>query len=194
MRIVFATNNANKMSEVRAMAPQVEFVSLKEVGCTEEIPETGETLEYNSMEKAAHVRDRYKVDCISEDTGLEIEALNGKPGVHTAYYGGVQRSADANMSRVMHELQDVASRKARFRTVFTLLLDGEEHQFEGICPGRIAIKRSGTDGFGYDPIFIPDEQEGERSFAEMSQAEKAAISHRGRGLRKVLNFLQERQV
>ena len=191
MQLVFATNNANKVAEIQEqLGDDYSFLSLKDIECHEEIPETSGTLEGNARQKAYHVLDNYGYECFSEDTGLEIEALNGAPGVDTAHYAGPERSAEANNQKALQELSGKTNRKAQFRTVICLLHDGEEHLFEGICPGKITETLSGAGGFGYDPIFVPDEGDG-RSFAEMTSAEKTAISHRGRAVAKLVEFLHK---
>ena len=190
--MVFATNNPHKIAEIRAqLGDAYDFRSLRDIGCNEELPETTPTLEGNARQKARYVHDHYGQDCFSEDTGLEIPALGGAPGVDTAHYAGPARDAAANNARVLKELTGRADRSARFRTVICLLINGEEHRFEGICPGRIAPVADGAGGFGYDPIFVPDEGDG-RPFARMTPAEKNAISHRGRAMRKLTAFLAER--
>ena len=189
--LVFATNNPNKIAELQQqLGDRYRFRGLKDIGCTEEIPETTGTIPGNARQKARHVHEHYGVDCFSEDTGLEIAALGGQPGVDTAHYAGPERDAGANNRKVLSELKDRDDRRARFRTVICLILDGKEHLFEGICPGRIAPQPRGEGGFGYDPIFLPDGGNG-RSFAEMSAAEKAAVSHRGRAVRALVEFLRD---
>ena len=193
-QLVFATNNPHKIAEVRAqLGDAYDFLSLRDIGCHEEIPETQRTLEGNARQKARHVRDGYGYDCFSEDTGLEIAALGGAPGVDTAHYAGPERSAVANNARVLRELGDTADRTARFRTVLCLILGDEEHYFEGVCAGRIAGAARGDDGFGYDPVFVPDDGDG-RAFAEMSGAEKRSMSHRARAMTKLQDFLRQRAV
>ena len=189
MALVFATNNPNKIAEIQSqLGSRYVFKSLKDIGCTEEIPETTGTIPGNAAQKAHFIRDNYGHDCFSEDTGLEVEALDGAPGVDTAHYAGAERDAVANYSRVLSELRDVAYRRARFRTVICLVMDGEEHLFEGICTGKIAKEPIGRGGFGYDPVFIPDEADG-RTFAQMTKTEKQIISHRGRAVTKLIDFL-----
>lgn len=166
-----------------------EIVSLKSIGCEEDIPETQPTLEGNALQKARYVKENYGADCFSEDTGLEIEALGGAPGVITARYAGPERDPDANMDLVLQKLQDKTNRKAQFRTVIALIINGEEHLFEGIVTGRIAHEKRGAGGFGYDPIFIPDGYE--QTFAELSAEIKNDISHRARATRKLIGFLKE---
>ena len=183
--LVFATTNAHKIAEIQEqVGDRYTFRSLQDIGCTESIPETADTLEGNARLKARHVLDQYGQDCFSEDTGLEVYALNGEPGVGTAHYAGPQRSASDNNRKLLSELSNRKDRLACFRTVICLLQDGEEHFFEGSCEGRIATFPTGQDGFGYDPIFIPTEGDG-RSFAQMTRAEKACFSHRARAMEKL---------
>ena len=190
--LVFATNNAHKIAEIREqLGNRYTFRSLQDIGCNEAIPETAATLEGNARLKARHVLEHYGQDCFSEDTGLEVYALNGEPGVGTAHYAGPQRSADDNNRKLLSELSNRKDRLACFRTVICLLQDGEEHFFEGTCEGRIATFPTGQDGFGYDPIFIATEGDG-RSFAQMSRAEKARFSHRARAMDKLEAYLRTR--
>ena len=185
--VIFATSNPNKVREVNEMLPHLSIKSLKDIGCMEEVPETTATIHGNALQKARYVSEKYKVDCFSEDTGLEVEALNGEPGVDTAHYAGPQRSAKANMALLLTNLEGKGNRKARFRTVVALILNGKEHQFEGVVNGTIAPQKMGDGGFGYDPIFIPDGYH--ISFAEMDKYEKNKISHRGRAIKKLMQFL-----
>jgi len=166
-----------------------EFIGLKDIGCTEDVPETQETIEGNALQKARYVKKHYGVDCFSEDTGLEIDALDGAPGVYTARYGGPERSADKNMARVQKELSDSANRGGQFKTVIALILNGEEHVFEGIARGTIRKEKSGEGGFGYDPIFEPKGYD--ITFAEMDSTEKNKISHRGQAVRALIAFLEK---
>ena len=190
--LVFATNNAHKIAEIRQqLGDRYTFRSLADIGCTEAIPETADTLEGNALLKARHVRDNYQQDCFSEDTGLEVYALHGAPGVGTAHYAGPARSAEANNQKLLSELASRKDRLARFRTVICLLQDGEEHYFEGVCEGRIGTCPIGRAGFGYDPVFIPREGDG-RSFAQMTMDEKAAFSHRARAMAKLEEHLKTR--
>ncbi len=192
-KIVFATNNPNKIREVNTLlSGRYHFLSLKDIGCLEELEESRPTLEGNAIQKAQYVYDTYKEDCFSEDTGLEIMALDGAPGVITARYAGPKRDNQANMARVLSELADKDDRSAQFRTVLALFLDGEQHLFEGIVTGHIAMTPSGRDGFGYDPLFIPDGHSS--TFAEMSAKDKNEISHRGRAIRKLIKFLGEKEL
>ena len=186
--LVFATNNAHKLNEVRNILESLFFVKgLKDIGCTEDIPETGITLEQNASIKSSYVLEKYGIDCFADDTGLEIEALDGRPGVYSARYGGESHNAEKNMERVLMELKSLSNRSAQFRTVISLRLNGKEHLFEGIVKGQIIEDKRGTDGFGYDPIFIPDGYT--KTFAEMSQNEKNEISHRALATQKLISFL-----
>ncbi len=188
MKIVFATNNPNKLKEIQALMPTgIEILSLKEIGCTEDIPETGDTLEANAFQKAHYLKEHYGYDCFADDTGLEVDALEGAPGVYSARYAGPERSAEANMAKILSELKGNNNRKAQFRTAIALILNGEEHLFEGKVEGHIIEAKQGKEGFGYDPIFIPENET--RSFAQMSMEEKGAISHRGRAVRKLVEHL-----
>ena len=188
MKLVFATQNQNKAKEIQQIVPEGIIVStLNEIGCTEDIPETAQTLEGNAALKSLFVVDNYRLDCFSDDTGLEIEALNGEPGVLSARYAGEENNSDKNMELVLQKLQNQSNRKARFRTVISLRLNEIEHQFEGIVNGSIRYEKSGTKGFGYDPIFQPDGYE--ITFSEMSMDEKNRISHRGKAIQKLIEFL-----
>ena len=188
MKIVFATNNPNKLEEIQSLIPkEIEIISLKEIGCNEDIPETGDTLEANAFQKAHYIKDNFNYDCFADDTGLEIDELNGDPGVYSARYAGPERNANANMNKVLNELKGKKNRKAQFRTAIALILKGEEHLFEGKVEGYISKDKQGNEGFGYDPIFIPENNI--RSFAQMSMQEKGAISHRGRAVKKLVTYL-----
>ncbi len=189
-KLVFATGNAHKIAEVnRLLAGLYEIVPMAEVGITEDIPETADTLEGNALQKARYVYERTGMDCFSEDTGLEVEALGGRPGVHSARYAGADKDSTANMEKLLRELQGQTNRQARFRTVIALILGGREYFFEGIAPGRIATEPSGAGGFGYDPIFVPEGHT--RTFAEMTADEKNAISHRGKAVARLVEFLRK---
>lgn len=186
--LVFATSNPNKLKEVKAMLQgQFELKSLKDIGCTEEIPETAPTIEGNAIQKATYVREHYQLDCFAEDTGLEIDALDGEPGVYTARYAGPARDADANMDLVLEKLASLENRSAQFKTVIALIQNGQTHTFEGIVRGTIAHQKSGETGFGYDPIFIPEGYQ--RTFSEMTAEEKNQISHRARAIQQLQSFL-----
>jgi len=188
--LIFATGNFNKVKEVRQMLDEsMEIISMREIGVTEEIPETSDTIQGNALQKARYLADKYKVNCFSEDTGLEVDVLDGAPGVYTARYGGESRDADDNMDRLLMELMGKMNRAAQFRTVIALILDGKEYTFEGICRGSILRSRRGNGGFGYDPVFQPLGY-GE-SFAELSPTIKNSISHRGLAMRQLIAFLQK---
>ena len=190
MKIVFATNNPNKLKEIQSLIPkEIEIISLNEIGCSEDIPETGDTLEANAFQKAHYIKDNFNYDCFADDTGLEIDELNGDPGVYSARYAGPERNANANMNKVLNELKGKKNRKAQFRTAIALILNGEEHLFEGKVEGYISKDKQGNEGFGYDPIFIPENDI--RSFAQMSMQEKGAISHRGRAVRNLVAYLNK---
>lgn len=187
-KICFATNNLNKLREIQQILEgKFQLLSLKELGCLVELPENQETLEGNSLEKATYVSKNFNVAVFADDTGLEINALDGAPGVYSARYAGLQRSSLDNMNKVLSELKGKKDRKARFRTVVTLIKDGAINQFEGIVEGSISDKLTGKDGFGYDPIFIPEERT--ITFAEMTMEEKNQISHRKRAIEKLVEFL-----
>ncbi|CAM1372519.1 dITP/XTP pyrophosphatase [Tenacibaculum litopenaei] len=189
MKLVFATNNLNKLAEVQQMLPDsIELVSLKDIGCYEDIPETATTLEGNAQIKANHITETYGYNCFADDTGLEVEALNGAPGVYSARYAGEPSNADNNMDKLLHALNNASTRAAQFRTAICLNLNGEQFLFEGVCTGEILSEREGAKGFGYDPIFKPTGHP--RSFANMTAAEKNAISHRGLAIQKLVNFLK----
>ena len=188
MKIIFATNNAHKLSEVQAVLGEgFELVTPRMCGVEEEIPETAETLEGNARQKAHYLHERTGLDCFADDTGLEVEALGGAPGVHSARYATDGHDTAANNRLLLKNLAGEANRRARFRTVICLIERGEEHLFEGIVEGRIIDHETGTEGFGYDPLFVPEGFD--RTFAEMSAEEKNAISHRGRAVRKLVEYL-----
>ena len=190
MKIVFATNNAHKLSEVRAVLGEgFELVTLREVGITEDIPETGATLDENASQKAQYVYERTGLDCFADDTGLEVEALNGAPGVRSARYATEGHDFAANNSKLLHELEGKTNRRARFRTVISLIRGGVDQQVEGIVEGRIATEEAGCGGFGYDPLFVPDGHT--VTFAEMSADAKNAISHRGRAVAELVKLLRD---
>jgi len=189
--IIFATNNQNKVEEVRAVLGKgFKIVTLKEAGIDIDIPEPFDTLKANASQKSKTIFDITGKNCFSEDTGLEVDALNGEPGVKSARYAGEGRSFDDNIDKLLGRLQDADSRLARFRTVISLILDGKEYFFEGICPGRIIMERIGNNGFGYDPVFVPDGSD--KTFAEMAMAEKNKFSHRKKAMEKLISFLSER--
>ncbi|MDP3912835.1 MAG: non-canonical purine NTP diphosphatase [Bacteroidota bacterium] len=188
MKLVFATNNLHKLQEIKQMLNgSFELLCLNDIGCEDDIPENQATLEGNAAEKSFFIYNKYGLNCFADDTGLEIEALNGEPGVYSARYAGEERSAGNNMDLVLARLDKINNRKARFRTVISLVIDGNETQFEGIVDGQILEEKRGETGFGYDPIFKPDESD--RSFAEMPMDEKNKISHRGRAVQKLVEYL-----
>ncbi|HPF50283.1 MAG TPA: non-canonical purine NTP diphosphatase [Draconibacterium sp.] len=190
MDIVFATNNQHKLKELQAiLGNEFHLLSLNDIGCEEEIPEEQETLEGNASQKSYFIYNKYGYNCFADDTGLEIEALNGEPGVYSARYAGEEKSAEANMKKVLDKMAKINDRKARFRTVISLILNGEEQLFDGIVHGIILKEKRGEAGFGYDPIFQPDGFD--QSFAEMDLSEKNKISHRGRAVQKLVNCLKE---
>ena len=188
-KLIFATGNPNKVKEVRhLLGDEFEVGGLQDVNCTEELPETTPTILGNALQKARYVYEKYGVNCFSEDTGLEIDALNGEPGVHSARYAGEEKDPQANMELVLRKMEGVENRSARFRTVIALLLDGKAYTFEGVAEGVIEKEKSGTGGFGYDPIFRP---EGAAfTFAQMDLAQKSAISHRAKAIAQLISFLK----
>jgi XTP/dITP diphosphohydrolase len=188
MKLVFASNNAHKLQEVRAILPEHEILSLEDIGCHADIPETADTLEGNSLLKAQYVWEHYHLDCFADDTGLEIEALGNLPGVRTARWAGEPSNPANNRKKALQELSDKTNRNARFRTVVTLIRDGKPQQVEGIVRGSIATAEYGNGGFGYDPIFIPDGYS--ETFSQMSSQGKNLISHRGRAVRKLADYLK----
>ena len=189
--IIFATNNAHKLSEVQALlGDKFRLVTLRDCGITEDIPETADTLDGNASQKSHYLYDRVGKNCFADDTGLEVEVLGGAPGVRSARYATDGHDFEANNRLLLKNLEGEDNRKARFRTVISLILDGEEHLFEGIVEGRITESAAGCGGFGYDPLFVPDGYD--CTFAEMSADEKNAISHRGRAVQKLVEFLKER--
>lgn len=192
MRIVFATNNKHKLHEIREiLGSQYEIVSLSELGCYDDIPETGTTLEENAWQKADYINQHYgPVNVFADDTGLEVKALGGAPGVHSARFAeGTDHDSEANMTKLLNNLQGKEDRMARFRTVIALILNGERHTFEGEVKGHIAHSRSGSGGFGYDPIFVPEGYD--QSFAALGEEIKNNISHRARAVRKLADFLKK---
>ena len=190
MKLVFATNNSHKLQEIHhLLSDSIELLSLNVINCTDDIPENQETLEGNAAEKSFYIFNKYGLNCFADDTGLEIEALNGEPGVYSARYAGEERSADQNMNLVLSKMAKIKNRKARFRTLISLVIDGHEIQFEGVVAGQILEEKRGITGFGYDPIFLPDESP--LSFAEMSMSEKNRISHRGRAVQKLVEYLTQ---
>lgn len=193
MRIIFATANRGKLREAaEVLGPGFEVVSPADLGITEDIPETGATLQENSLQKAQYLFDRTGLPCFADDTGLEVDALGGAPGIYSARYAGPGHDSEANMDKLLAELIRLDDRRARFRTVVTLILtDGQPHFFEGSCEGSIARERHGTGGFGYDPVFLPDAYPG-RTLAEVSEEEKNAVSHRGKAIRAMAEWLRSK--
>ena len=189
MKIVFATNNKHKLEEIKdILGKDFEIVSLAEIGCHEDIPETGLTLEENARQKSTYIVEHYNHDCFADDTGLEVDALNGEPGVHSARYAeGTDHDSEANMRKLLSKMANIKDRTARFRTVISLIINGVEHQFEGRVEGRIATEKHGKEGFGYDPIFIPEGYN--KSFAELGEEVKNQISHRARAVKKLAEYL-----
>ena len=190
MKLCFATNNANKLAEIRILLGDKFIIkSLKDIACEEDLAEDHDTLEANSLQKAQYVFNKYNTNCFADDTGLEVDTLNGEPGVYSARYAGSQRSNEDNMALLLEKMKGKENRGAQFRTVITLVLPSETKQFEGIVRGKIATEKSGEKGFGYDPIFIPEDHE--ESFAEMPLEKKNSMSHRARAMTKLINYLKE---
>ncbi|MHB1147564.1 MAG: non-canonical purine NTP diphosphatase [Lutibacter sp.] len=189
LKLVFATNNQHKLEEVQAMLTNFDIVSLADINCFEDIPETADTLEGNAILKANFITKKYGLDCFADDTGLEVEALNNEPGVYSARYAGENNNADANMAKLLKNLENTQNRKAQFKTAIALNIQGKQFIFEGICKGTILTEKRGESGFGYDPIFMPEDFN--RSFAEMNLAEKGNISHRGKAIEKLITYLNE---
>jgi XTP/dITP diphosphohydrolase len=189
VKLIFATHNSNKAFEIQKLLPEhFQILTLNDIYFQEEIPENEPTIEANSAFKVQFIFDKFNLNCFADDTGLEIESLNGKPGVHSARYAGEERNSDANMNRVLEELNGVENRNARFKTFITLIIHGEQHQFEGIVDGTIIEEKRGSNGFGYDPIFIPEDES--KTFAEMNLNEKNKFSHRARAFEKMIAFLK----
>jgi XTP/dITP diphosphohydrolase len=190
MRLVFATNNKHKLQEVRdIVGDRVEVLSLADIGCYDDIPETADTLQGNALIKARHIYEKYGLDCFADDTGLEVEALNGAPGVYSARYAGEECDSEANMRKLLENLTGKTNRNAQFRTVIALIVKGEEMLFNGIVKGAIATEKRGDSGFGYDPVFIPEGHS--ESFAQMSSEMKNSMSHRFRATQQLGNYLKE---
>ena len=190
MKLVFATNNRHKLDEVRAiLGNRIEVLSLNDINCHDEIPETADTLEGNALIKARYIHDKFGVDCFADDTGLEVEALDGEPGVYSARYAGEECDSEANMRKLLHNLTGKNNRNAQFRTVIALIIKGEEKLFNGIVKGTISHEKNGNSGFGYDPIFIPEGFS--ESFAQMTGDMKNSISHRYRATEELSNYLKQ---
>ena len=187
MKLVFATNNPNKLSELQDLVPEgIEILSLKDINCNEELPETNPTLEGNALQKAKYVFDNYGYNCFADDTGLEVKALNNAPGVYSARYAGPNASAENNINMLLENMTGIQDRSARFKTVIALSFKGEDILFEGICQGSIISQKKGAKGFGYDPIFLPDGKN--QTFAEMTLKEKSTIGHRGKAMQKLITY------
>lgn len=189
-KFVFATNNAHKLEEVTAiLGDKIELLSMKDIHCHADIPETADTLEGNALLKARYIFENYNMDCFADDTGLEVEALNGAPGVYSARYAGDAHNSEANMRKLLQDMEGIENRKAQFRTVFALIINGKEHLFEDIVKGEITKHRCGSSGFGYDPVFIPEGYT--QTYAEMGNTLKNKISHRALATNKLCNFLSK---
>lgn len=189
-KFVFATNNAHKLEEVTAiLGDKIELLSMKDIHCHADIPETADTLEGNALLKARYIFENYNMDCFADDTGLEVEALNGAPGVYSARYAGDAHNSEANMRKLLQDMEGIENHKAQFRTVFALIINGKEHLFEGIVKGEITKHRCGSSGFGYDPVFIPEGYT--QTYAEMGNTLKNKISHRALATNKLCNFLSK---
>jgi XTP/dITP diphosphohydrolase len=189
-KFVFATDNAHKLEEVTAiLGDKIELLSMKDIHCHADIPETADTLEGNALLKARYIFENYNMDCFADDTGLEVEALNGAPGVYSARYAGDAHNSEANMRKLLQDMEGIENRKAQFRTVFALIINGKEHLFEGIVKGEITKHRCGSSGFGYDPVFIPEGYT--QTYAEMGNTLKNKISHRALATNKLCNFLSK---
>ena len=188
MQLVFATNNINKIKEVQELIPNgIELLSLKDINCTEDIPETQDTISGNAIQKAEYIKQHYGFDCFADDTGLEVEALDGEPGVLSARYAGPQRDANDNMEKLLNKLNTNTNRNAQFKTVIALIINDKIHTFTGICKGEITLKKSGSKGFGYDPIFKAEGYD--QTFAEITLDEKNKIGHRGKAVSQLVDFL-----
>ena len=187
LKLVFATNNQNKLKEVQAMLTNFEIVSLADINCFEDIPETAATLEGNAIIKANYVTEKFGLNCFADDTGLEVEALNNEPGVYSARYAGIENNSENNMNKLLTELGDNLNRNAQFKTVIALNINKKQFIFDGICKGQILTAKKGIGGFGYDPIFMPKGYN--KSFAEMDLKEKGTISHRGKAIQQLVHFL-----
>jgi len=188
MELVFASNNKNKIAEIQSMLPEsIKILSLEDINCLEDIPETADTIEGNAILKADYVTQKYGYDCFADDTGLEVSALNGEPGVYSARYAGEQKNADDNMNKLLDALKNEKNRSAQFKTVITLNLKGKQYLFTGIASGNITLEKTGTNGFGYDPIFQPENYN--ETFAQLSLETKNTIGHRGKAVKQLIDFL-----
>lgn len=188
MKLVFASNNKNKIAEIQSMLPEsIKILSLEDINCLEDIPETADTIEGNAILKADYVTQKYGYDCFADDTGLEVNALNGEPGVYSARYAGEQKNADDNMNKLLEALKNEKNRTAHFKTVITLNLAGKQYLYTGIAKGEITLRKTGTNGFGYDPIFKPENYS--ETFAELPLEVKNKIGHRGKAVHQLIDFL-----
>ncbi|MFD1614166.1 non-canonical purine NTP diphosphatase [Gelatiniphilus marinus] len=188
MQLVFATNNLNKLKEVQALIPaHIKLLSLKDIGCFEEVPENQNTIEGNAKQKATYIKQHYGYNCFADDTGLEVDALNGAPGVYSARYAGEQRNANDNTNKLLNELNQTKNRSAQFKTVISLQLNNKQHTFTGICKGEITHTKQGEKGFGYDPVFKPNGYS--ETFAQMDLNLKNRIGHRGKAIKLLVNYL-----
>ena len=187
LKLVFATNNKNKLKEVQAMLTNFEIVSLADINCFDDIPETADTLTGNAILKADYITKKFGLNCFADDTGLEVKALNGEPGVYSARYAGTENNSEKNMHKLLTKLGDNLNREAQFKTAIALNINKKQFIFEGICKGHILKQKQGSSGFGYDPIFMPEGFK--KSFAEMDLSEKGAISHRGKAIQELVHFL-----
>lgn len=191
MQLVFASNNKNKIKEIQLLVPNsIQIVSLEDIGCFDEIPETANTIEENAILKANYVTEKYGYNCFADDSGLEIDALNGEPGVYSARYAGEPKDDNKNIDKVLENLKGKTNRKANFKTIICLNIEGQQHLFTGIIEGEIIDEKIGNNGFGYDPIFVADGYQ--KTFAELSMEEKSTISHRGKAVRQLVAFLSSK--
>lgn len=190
MKLVFASNNKHKIQEIKQLLPETfEIVSLEDIGCFEDIPETADTIEGNAILKADYVTQNYGLPCFADDSGLEVEALNGQPGVFSARYAGEQKNDEDNIQKLLTELQNHSNRKAQFKTVIALNLNGKQHLFTGIIKGQIISEKRGINGFGYDPVFVAENSD--KTFAELSSEEKNKVSHRAKAVKELIGFIVE---
>ncbi len=191
MQLVFATNNLNKLKEVQSLIPEhIKLLSLEDIGCFEDVPETQDTIEGNAIQKAAYIKQKYGYDCFADDTGLEVDALDGEPGVYSARYAGEQRNSEDNIQKILKNLKDTSNKNAQFKTVIALEFEGKQHIFTGICKGEITLEKMGDKGFGYDPIFKAEGYN--QTFAEISLGEKNRIGHRGKAIQLLVEFLNQK--
>ncbi|UOB17169.1 non-canonical purine NTP diphosphatase [Abyssalbus ytuae] len=190
MKLIFATHNKNKFKEVKALIPEnFEMLNLDDIRCYEDIPETSDTIQENAIQKATYIYNKYKLNCFADDTGLEVESLNNEPGVYSARYAGNQKNSEDNIKKLLLNLKSINNRKARFITVICLILNGKTHLFEGVIKGEIIMEKRGKNGFGYDPVFIPEGYD--LTFAQLPLKIKNKISHRGKAMKKLITFLND---